>query len=78
VFCTIGAENGNPVLRESSNDDGSVQNEVGNGVLVKRCTEGEVDISEGVAIEMFGISVSEDEVSLDSRSAQVMYIFVVC
>lgn len=62
VFCITGAENGNPVLRQSSNDGGTIQNEVRKGVLVKPSTEGEVDMSEGMAIEMFGISVSEDEV----------------
>ncbi|KAJ8448816.1 hypothetical protein Cgig2_011437 [Carnegiea gigantea] len=62
VFCITGAENGNPVLRQSSNDGGTTQNEVRKGVLVKSSTEGEVDMSEGMAIEMFGISVSEDEV----------------
>lgn len=62
VFCITGAENGNPVLRQSSNDGGTIQNEVRKGVLVKPSTEGEVDMSEGMAIEMFGISVSEDQV----------------
>ncbi|KAJ8448814.1 hypothetical protein Cgig2_011435 [Carnegiea gigantea] len=62
VFCITGVENGNPVLRQSSNDEGTTQNEVRKGVLVKSSTEGEVDMSEGMAIELFGILVSEDEV----------------
>lgn len=59
-----GAENGldtNSRMKRSC-DGGSIEDEVTENGVIKPSNEGEVDMSEGMAFEMFGLSTSEDEV----------------
>ncbi|GAB4854463.1 hypothetical protein Ancab_023047 [Ancistrocladus abbreviatus] len=43
-------------------EEGHLENEVKKSSLIESATEMEIDISEGMAIEMFGISPSDDEI----------------
>lgn len=66
VFCLTDVENGSSiktVFKKSPSERWIIENQVSGSVSVEPPTEAEVDISEGVAIEMFGISPSEDEVT---------------
>ncbi|KMT17912.1 hypothetical protein BVRB_2g034380 [Beta vulgaris subsp. vulgaris] len=65
VFCVTETENGLDLktdLNKSTLHDKSIVNEVKETVVGMPIIAGEVDMSEGVAAQMFGISSSDDEV----------------